>query len=165
MSLPSLRLPTPADGPPPPAPLRLLSPQAANGTHALLLLPAIAGVDAYIERRAAQLGALGYQVAVLDYYGRSGVVPDLSSPERIGAAVAALDDQQVLDDIRQSIAWLAARGVSRQQVGLLGYCIGGSFALLAAAQPQPPSSCAPRRAASGVRNRPWMQPRTWPRPR
>jgi carboxymethylenebutenolidase len=109
--------------------------------HTVLLLPAVAGVDAYITRRAAQLGSQGYHVAILDYYGRTGATPDLSTPERIGKAVAALDDREVLSDIQRATVWLAGSGSER--VGLLGFCIGGTYAILAAAAAaaQPPA-CA-----------------------
>lgn len=129
------------DGAGSPFTLQVCRTASGSARHAVLLLPAIAGVDDYIVRRAAQLGGEGYQVAILDYYGRSGVTPDLSSPERIGQAVAALDDREVLSDIQRAAKWLAGRDIGSDRVGLLGFCVGGTYAILAAAGAQAPA-CA-----------------------
>jgi len=129
------------DGQAQPFTLQVHQPASGSARHAVLLLPAIAGVDDYIAQRAAHLGAHGYLVAILDYYGRTGVRPDLSSPERIGAAVAALDDREVLSNVRGAMNWLAGRDIGSERVGVLGFCIGGTYSILAAAESHPPA-CA-----------------------
>ena len=53
-------------------------PELADATHAVVLLPAIAGVNAYIAGRAAQLARAGYLVAVVDYFSRSASQPGRS---------------------------------------------------------------------------------------
>lgn len=102
--------------------------------NAIVLLPAIAGVNDYVEEVARQLASHGYSVVAIDYFSRERSTPDLSSPERIGAAVAALDDRQVLREVIASTAWLESEGFSRQAIGILGFCIGGTYAVLAAAE-------------------------------
>ena len=109
--------------------------------QSVLLLPAIAGIDDYITHRAGHLIAHGYQVAVLDYYGPSGKRPDLSTPERIGAAVAELDDREVILNIRRAQSWLTGPAIASERVGLLGFCIGASYAIQAAADSNAPA-CA-----------------------
>ncbi len=109
-------------------------PAHGDATHAVVLLPAIAGVNPYVASRAAQLGGAGYLVVVLDYFSRAASHPDLSTPERIDAAVAAIDDRRVLTDIRHVFDWLGQRGIERQRTGILGFCIGGSYAVLAASE-------------------------------
>lgn len=99
---------------------------ASNGT--IILLPAIAGVNAYIEARAAALARSGYDCLLLDYYARTGETPDLSSPQKIGAAVGALSDVQVLGDLKESLALASGK------VGVMGFCIGGMYAFMAAAK-------------------------------
>lgn len=116
-------------------------PASEPAAHAVVLLPAIAGVNEYVAERAAHLGDAGYMVVVVDYFSRTETKADLSTPERIGAAVAAIDDRRVLADIGDSIAWLNGIGIPRQHVGMLGLCIGGSYAVLAASQPHGPA-CA-----------------------
>lgn len=121
--------------------IQVLRPTDEPATHAVVLLPAIAGVNAYVEDRAAQLRDAGYLVAVIDYFSRKDARPDLSTPERINAAVAAIDDRLVLQDVAQSMVWLTEQGVAREHVGVLGFCIGGSYAALAASLPRAPA-CA-----------------------
>lgn len=116
-------------------------PAHGDATHAVVLLPAIAGVNPYVASRAAQLGSAGYLVVVLDYFSRAASLPDLSTPERIDAAVAAIEDRRVLTDIRHVFDWLGQRGIDRQHAGILGFCIGGSYAVLAASEAQGPA-CA-----------------------
>jgi carboxymethylenebutenolidase len=100
----------------------------------VVMLTAIAGVNDYMATRARNLCAEGYTVAVLDYFGREGVVPDLSTPQLIGAAVAQLDDRRVLADIKAVLEWAGSEGFPLEKVGLVGFCIGGTYAALASAQ-------------------------------
>ncbi|TAL79619.1 MAG: hypothetical protein EPN76_01850 [Burkholderiaceae bacterium] len=116
-------------------------PDHGTATHAVVLLPAIAGVNEYIAGRAEQLGRAGYLVAVIDYFSRAQAKPDLSTPERINAAVADIDDRRVLTDISHTLNWLGELGIDRAHIGILGLCIGGSFAVLAASSADSPA-CA-----------------------
>ncbi|MEO3886677.1 alpha/beta fold hydrolase [Nonomuraea sp. B5E05] len=107
----------------------------------VILTTAIAGVNDYVIRQAARLTGKGYTCVVLDYYARQGgQAPDLSSPEKIMKAVAELSDPQVLDDLEAALDWAKDRS-GGGPVGALGFCIGGAYALLAAAQ-LPGLSCA-----------------------
>ncbi|OUM01579.1 dienelactone hydrolase family protein [Variovorax sp. JS1663] len=112
-----------------------------DARHAVVLLPAIAGVNDYIAARAAQLGHAGYLVVVVDYFSRRASHPDLSTPERIDDAVASVEDTRVLTDIRHVLDWLGRRGIDRRHAGILGFCIGGSYAVLAASDNEGPA-CA-----------------------
>jgi dienelactone hydrolase len=103
---------------------------------AVVLVPAIAGVNDYVRRQSARLAADGYHVLALDYYARQdGRVPDLSSPPKIMEAVAALSDPQVLDDITAAAGWLREQEFVRaDRVACVGFCIGGTYALMAASR-------------------------------
>lgn len=107
---------------------------ARDGASAVILLPAIAGVNDYIADVARRLAADGHRVVAIDYFGRAGAVPDLSTPELIGRAVAAVDDREVLADVASAVRWLASQGIARERIGLLGFCIGGTYAVLAASR-------------------------------
>jgi carboxymethylenebutenolidase len=108
-------------------------PPGAGASPAILLLPAIAGVNEYMEGVARRLADLGYAVLLLDYYARTGHAPDVSTPEKIGAAVAALSDPEVLDDVAAAVAWLRERDdVDGARIASFGFCIGGMYAFLAA---------------------------------
>ncbi|KRV50457.1 hypothetical protein AQ490_15340 [Wenjunlia vitaminophila] len=119
-------------------------PAPGPGPHpAVVVVPAISGVNDYVQRQAARLAEAGYSALLLDYYARQqGQAPDLSSPEKVMEAVWALPDPQVLDDLSAAVAWLGARPeVEASRVGVVGFCIGGSYALLGAAH-VPGLACA-----------------------
>ncbi|MBM7125279.1 dienelactone hydrolase family protein [Dyella flava] len=100
----------------------------------VVMMGAIAGVNDYLVTRARALCAKGYTVAVLDYFGREGVAPDISTPELIGVAVATLDDRRVLADLGEILEWARTQGFPLSKVGLFGFCIGGTYAALGSAQ-------------------------------
>ena len=113
--------------------------EAVHGTGgrrpAVIVLPAIAGINDYVKSRAADLNAAGYHVALMDYYSREGKAPDCSTPEAIGRAVAALPDPRVVSDIRATQNYLASlEAVDDTRIGILGFCIGGMYAFLAACE-------------------------------
>lgn len=102
---------------------------------AVLLFPAIAGVNDYIRRVGARLAAAGYATQILDYYAREASAPDVSTPEKIGAAVQSLPDRQVLGDAKAAIQALRDRpDVDADRVAVLGFCIGGTYAYLTACE-------------------------------
>jgi dienelactone hydrolase len=116
------------------------APTGADGA-AVLLLPAIAGVNDYIRRVSKRLNDVGYAVLTLDYYAREGAPPDVTTPDRIGAAVAALSDARVISDA--ALAFDALRRqphIDAERVGALGFCIGGMYAFLAGCEPWAPKA-------------------------
>jgi dienelactone hydrolase len=116
-------------------------PAGKMGAHAVVLLPAIAGINPYVQEIACQLGAAGYSVVVIDYFSHRTSIPDLSTPERIGAAVAALDDRVVLEEVDCVMQWLDSHGIANDRIGILGLCIGGTYAVLAGERERAPG-CA-----------------------
>ena len=102
---------------------------------AVLLFPAIAGVNDYIRRVGTRLAAAGYSTQILDYYAREGSAPDVSTPEKIGTAVQSLPDMRVLSDAKAAIGALRNRpDVDADRVATLGFCIGGTYAYLTACE-------------------------------
>ncbi len=100
----------------------------------IVLLPAIAGVNDYIRGTAARLKAAGYRVEIVDYFAGS-TPPDVSTPEKIAAAVESLPDAAVLGRVRSVLERLRrSRAAAGARVGLLGFCIGGMYAMLAACE-------------------------------
>lgn len=110
----------------------LQAPADGGPAPAVLVTTAIAGVNDYIERVVDRFAAAGYLALGLDYYARTGGPPDLSSPERIMAAVAALPDPEVLDDMQSAVTWLRHQPECNGRVATVGFCIGGTYALLSA---------------------------------
>lgn len=107
---------------------------SGKGPHpAVILLPAIAGVNDYVNQAAERLAANGFAVLLLDYYCREGAAPDVSTPEKIGQAVANLPDPRVLADTGAALRWMEGDArIDEARVAAWGFCIGGMFAYLAA---------------------------------
>ncbi|MEM7674968.1 MAG: dienelactone hydrolase family protein [Myxococcota bacterium] len=102
---------------------------------AIILLPAIAGINDYIKTRAMNLAEEGIHVFLLDYYSREEQAPDCSTPEAIGKAVAGLPDPRVLSDIQAIEKELHANSqIDNDKIGIMGFCIGGMYAFLAACE-------------------------------
>lgn len=111
----------------------LARPAAQGPAPAVIVTSAIAGINDYVERVVDELASQGYLALGLDYYARTGGPPDLSSMDKIMAAVANLSDPQVIDDMRAAADWLRADPECDGKVASVGFCIGGTYALLASA--------------------------------
>lgn len=108
---------------------------AAHRGSAVLLLPAIAGVNDYLRGVGTRLASEGHAVRIVDYFEDVGGPPDISTPEKIGQAVAGLSDVKVMAQVRAAWEGLRAReDVSAERIAVLGFCIGGTYALLAACE-------------------------------
>jgi carboxymethylenebutenolidase len=106
-----------------------------SASPAILLLSAIAGVNDYMTDMGRRIALRGYRVLLLDYFGREGRPPDVSTPEAIGRAVAGLPDARVLADIRRLLEYLRGQpAVDPSRIATLGFCIGGTYSLLAACE-------------------------------
>lgn len=113
----------------------LSRPNTASPLPAVLLLPAIAGLNPYIHQVADELAAQGFACLGLDYYAREGRVPDLSDREKIMAAYSSLSDSRTLGDIQAAVNYLNLQSyVDSERLAVLGFCIGGTYAILSGTQ-------------------------------
>lgn len=109
----------------------LCRPDVAGELPAVVLVPAIHGISPYILTVGRRLAAAEYLTLVVDIYSRGDKPADLSSGALIGAAVAALPDERVSADVVAAGDHLRSlEGV--RGVGVLGFCIGGLYSMLAA---------------------------------
>lgn len=121
-------------------PTDLVLPPSGRGPG-IVLVQEIFGVSPYIRRRAADLAALGFAVAVPNLYWRHAgepggdVVAD-DDPEALARGMAlmqATDWDAAVRAVRASIAALRAHPASGGRAGVLGFCYGGGLAYAAAA--------------------------------
>lgn len=114
----------------------LVLPQTGRrGVAAIVLLPAIAGVNDYVRSVAYRLAADGFAVAILDYFAREGGAPDVSTPAAIDVAVNYLADRRVISDACGLVGALRKHeAIDPQRVGSLGFCIGGMYSLMLSAE-------------------------------
>lgn len=126
-----VEIPTP-DGP---LPGQLWTPDSGRGPG-IVLVQEIFGVSAYIRRRAADLAALGYVVAVPTFYWRLPESGPLEGPDALAAGIAragAFDWPAGVTDGGAAVRWLRGRAEVTGEVGLVGFCFGGGLAFNVAA--------------------------------
>ena len=103
---------------------------------AIIVVPEIFGVNAGIRSKCDSWAALGYLALAPDIFWRfaAGVELDPDVPEQMQEAFGYFgqyDPQLGVKDIEAAIHWLTReRGAAK--VGLVGYCLGGRMAYMAA---------------------------------
>lgn len=115
-----------------PGPVPYLRVEAAGADPAasvIVLITDIFGVNPFYRYLAAVLGGHGYRVIIPDVFHRAG---PLTGPGRDAALDRRrlLDDRLAVEDIERVIADVTD---GSRAFGVLGFCLGGSFALLTAA--------------------------------
>lgn len=108
----------------------------------IVIVPDVHGVSDLYLRVGRRFAAAGFLAFVLDPYSREGA-PKLGDMEAVFAWIAALDDRRVLGDIAVAADFVAGLpAVGGHPVGVLGFCLGGQYAFLAA--------CGPARVSAAV---------------
>ena len=108
-----------------------------NGNlHAIVLLQEILGVNATMRECAATMGEEGYAVAVPDLYWRLHRRVDLGyDKDQVESGFSfskRLDDRLACDDIAATVRHVRATMPQVRFVHLMGFCLGGRLAVLAA---------------------------------
>lgn len=103
---------------------------------ALIVCPEVFGVNPHMRNVAARLAAAGYMAVVPDLYWR--VEPRLEIPydeaglRRGSEILSAIDADLGAQDLIRVIEAVRAHPGCNDKVGVLGFCIGGTLAYLAA---------------------------------
>ncbi len=108
----------------------------------VVIVPDVWGVSDLYRRVAQRLAQEGFATLVVDPYritGRAGL-----SQTNVLPFIAQLSDAQVLRAIQDAIDALAASpAVAGRKLGVIGFCMGGQYALLAACSCRGLAACAP----------------------
>jgi carboxymethylenebutenolidase len=94
---------------------------------AVVMIHDVWGLSAHTRDYAVRLASEGFAVLAIDLYRRD-------RPAKIedpGKFMRALSDPQVLSDLGEGARFLAALPESNGRVGVLGFCMGGMYALMA----------------------------------
>jgi carboxymethylenebutenolidase len=87
------------------------------------------GLDEHIKDVTRRLAAEHYYAIAPDLYSRQGhkVAKD---PNLAGELMSGLKQSDGLDDLLSTIDWLKAQpGVRASHIGVIGFCMGGSYAM------------------------------------
>lgn len=109
-------------------PATLFLPDAGTGPG-IELLSDIYGPVPFYQGIAARLANLGYVALLPDYFFRQGALPE-QTREAALARHSHSDEQLSLRDHAAAAAWLREHAaVEGARIGLLGFCLGGTYAL------------------------------------
>jgi carboxymethylenebutenolidase len=113
-------------------PAYLVTPDATPAP-AVLLLHDVNGPNAFYHDVARRLAAAGYATLLPDLFHRHPPLDD-TSREAIFARMQATEQAGLLDDIESALIWLKDHAATTGQLAVIGFCMGGTLALLSAAR-------------------------------
>ena len=106
----------------------LAVPQGTGPWPAVVMVHEVFGIDDNMRAQATRLSQAGYVVLMPDLYSRGGMRKCLTSTFKALAAGKG----QAFDDVASAKAVLTTRPDVTDKVGVIGFCMGGGFALLLA---------------------------------
>lgn len=97
---------------------------------AVVMVHEVFGIDAAMRAQITRLAQAGYVVLMPDLFSRGGVRKCLTATFKALTAGTG----QAFDDVESAKAHLLARADTTDKVGVIGFCMGGGFALLLASR-------------------------------
>jgi carboxymethylenebutenolidase len=108
----------------------LASPIGSGPWPGVVVIQDALGLSDDIRAQADRLAAAGYLAFAPDLYSGRGLRCVLAT-----MAASRSGDGAAYDDIEAARGWLAERDDCTGRTGVIGFCMGGGFALLSAARP------------------------------
>jgi len=113
------------------------------GPHpGVVVIPDVWGLSDHTRDIAQRLAREGFAALALDVYRKTGH-PSLSDPAAALAWIRELSDPLVLETVQEGIEALARQPAVAGKIGLIGFCMGGQYAWLAACACRGLSAVAP----------------------
>jgi carboxymethylenebutenolidase len=106
----------------------LAVPQGQGPWPAVVMVHEVFGIDENMRAQITRLSRAGYVVLMPDLYSRGGARKCLTATFKALAAGKG----QAFEDIESAKRFLTARTDVTDKVGVIGFCMGGGFALLLA---------------------------------
>jgi carboxymethylenebutenolidase len=108
---------------------------------AIIVVHDVHGLSDHYRDIARRFASEGFFAFAVDLYSREGS-PRLRSPEEVRSWLQKLDDRRVLADLQTAIRFLGSRlEVRSSAIGIVGFCMGGQYALLAACRLEGLAAC------------------------
>lgn len=109
----------------------------------VVMIPDVWGLSDHTRDLARRLAGEGFAVLALDVYRKTGR-PELKDVASAMAWIRQLSDPVVLETVQGGIDGLAQhRGARDRKIGVVGFCMGGQYTILAGCACQGLSACAP----------------------
>ena len=108
----------------------LAVPEGAGPFPAVVMVHEVFGIDDAMRSQIARLASAGYVVLMPDLFSRGGARKCLNATFRALTA----GEGQAFDDVESAKQFLNARGDVNGKTGVIGFCMGGGFALMLASR-------------------------------
>jgi carboxymethylenebutenolidase len=117
---------------------------AADGTRAaVIVVQEWWGLNDHIRDVARRFAREGYFAIAPDLYSRQGHKV-ATEPNQAADLMGALKKEDGIEDLQTTIEWLRAQKQTQSaQLGITGFCMGGSYALLLPCETREISAAAP----------------------
>ncbi len=118
-------------------------PKAKGNYPGLIVIQEWWGLNDHIKDIARRFAREGYVAIAPDLYSSLGhkVTAD---PNEAGRLMSSLKEEQALKDLQATVAHLkGSEGVNRARLGVVGFCMGGTYALLLACHSREIKAAAP----------------------
>jgi carboxymethylenebutenolidase len=108
----------------------LAVPEGSGPWPAVVMVHEVFGIDENMRAQMTRLSQSGYVVVMPDLYSRGGARKCLTATFKALSSGTG----QAFIDIEAAKNWLQARAEVTDKIGVIGFCMGGGFALLLANQ-------------------------------
>jgi carboxymethylenebutenolidase len=119
-----------------------LAAPAGGPRPGVVVIPDVWGLADHTRDVAQRLAREGFAALALDVYRKTGR-PDIADVSAAMAWIRELSDPLVLETVQEAVDALAADASEGRRVGVIGFCMGGQYAWLAACACTGLSAAAP----------------------
>lgn len=107
---------------------------AGRGRHStVIVVNEIFGIHDYIKDVCRRFAREGYVAIAPDYFDRAGDPAAMTDFAQIRPIVATANYEQVMGDTSGAIDWIRAQRFTNGDIGITGFCWGGTVVWMAAA--------------------------------
>jgi len=126
-----------------PLPAFVAAPEGDADVPGILLISDIYGPGPFYQDMARRLAVEGYRVALPDFFSRLEPLPADADRQAVMSRNRNLDQPTALIDVQGTLDWLRTQEDATGKIGIIGFCMGGTYVMLAGARsPRPDAGVA-----------------------